>query len=226
MEYTTEEQQLEAIKKWFKKYGNQLSWVVLIFALAFSGGYYWRHHRQVLQTQASEQYLSLLLGVEKKEKETIESRGQHLKENYPNSVYATLGAFVLATNALEEKKYDVAEQNYQWILDNSNQPKFKSLARLRMMRLLIAQNKFKEALGYYNEKEADGFLTLMTELKGDILYQQKDLAGARSAYEKAMKEAPEEGLHGILLKMKLNELGASTDASQEKKADNKEGKLS
>lgn len=225
MEYVTEEQQLEAIKNWFKKYGNQLSWIILILSLAFGAGYYWQHHRKVVETQASEQYLSLLLGVEKKEKETIQSRGEYIKENYPSSVYATLASFVLATAAVEEKAYPVAEENLNWILKNSANPKFKSLARIRMMRLLIAQNKLKEALSYYNEKEADGFLTLMVELKGDILYQQKDLNGAREAYARALKDAPEEGLHGILLKMKLNELGV-TNTSEKKEVANNKGNLS
>ena len=47
----------------------------------------------------------------------------------------------------------------------------------------------------------------MEELRGDILMKQNDLEGARLAYKKAYESAPKEGMAGVFLKLKLDELG-------------------
>jgi predicted negative regulator of RcsB-dependent stress response len=47
----------------------------------------------------------------------------------------------------------------------------------------------------------------MAELKGDILVKQNKIEDAKKAYEKAYQAAPEMGLHGPTLKMKMEDLG-------------------
>ncbi len=212
--YATEEQQVEAIKKWFNQYGGMISWAIIIVTFVISGFYYWKHHQEVVREQASENYMSLLEGLEKKDKETIKSRAEVLINQYANSPYASLAGFVLAQEAVQEKELNNAEQHLQWIIKNSKQENFQAIAKIRLMRLLIAENKLDEALKQYDEKIANGYLTLMAELKGDILLKQKDIEAAKAAYQLAYTSAPEEGMHGPLLKMKMQELGIEPAASE------------
>ncbi|MBS0286172.1 MAG: tetratricopeptide repeat protein [Proteobacteria bacterium] len=214
--YVTEEQQVEAIKKWFNKYGNMLSWVVIVVSLTASGIMYWRHHQQVLEDAASDQYLALLEGVEKKDKATIDSKAQVLLAEYASSPYASLASFVLANESVDENKFDIAEKHLQWVMSHSKQANFQAIATIRLMRLLISQNKLDEALKLYNDKNMGPYLTLIAELKGDILVKQKKLDAAKTAYELALNAAPEEGMHGPLLKMKMQELGLESTAKDVK----------
>ncbi|HRE31439.1 MAG TPA: tetratricopeptide repeat protein, partial [Candidatus Berkiella sp.] len=96
-------------------------------------------------------------------------------------------------------------------LDYSKQADFQALARARLMRLLIAENKADEALAIFDEQKARAFLPLMAEMKGDILLKKNDVKGAIDAYQLALKSAKEEGMVGPLLKVKLEELGISVE---------------
>jgi predicted negative regulator of RcsB-dependent stress response len=215
--YATEEQQWEAVKGWFKKYGNTISWALIVILSIILAGQYWRHHKAVVRQEASENYMSLIMGAEQNDAATVKSKAQTLIDQYPGSPYAAFAALFLANHAVEAKELPNAEKQLQWVMAHSNQ-QLQALARTRLMRLKMAENKLDEALGLYDEGKADGFLTLMAELKGDILMKKNDKAGAQKAYEKALSAAPEENMHGPLLKMKLEALGSI--------ANNKEGKKS
>lgn len=224
--YSTEEQQVEAIKNWFKKYGGILSWVVIIICLVASVFMYWRHHQQVIREQASEQYMALLESLEKEDKTTANAKAEILLSRYASSPYAVLASLVLASDAVQANDLKQAELHLNWVIAHGKQADFQRIAKIRLMRLLIAQNKLDEAMQLYTEKKAEGFLTLMAELKGDILLKQKDIPGAKKAYELAYSSAPEEGMHGPLLKMKMEALGIKIPEPNEEKAVEKEASVS
>ncbi|MBI2792122.1 MAG: tetratricopeptide repeat protein [Gammaproteobacteria bacterium] len=215
--YATEEQQVEAIKKWFNKYGGHISWTIIIVSLIASGVMYWRHHQEVVREQASEQYMALLDALDKKDNDTINSKADIILNQYAGSPYAQLAELVLAYEAVEKKEYDKSEKQLDWVVHQGKIDDFQIIAKLRLMRLLIAQDKLDEAMKLYDEKNADGFLTLMAELKGDILLKKKDIEGAKKAYLLAYSSAPEEGMHGPLLKMKMEELGIDIDMNAKEK---------
>jgi len=204
--YATDEQQWEAIKAWFKKYGNRLSWVLIIVLSVILAIQYWYYHQSVVRQEASDLYMALLVGIEQQDPPTVKSKALLLKEQYATSPYAAFSALFLARQAIEANDLAQAEKELAWAMENGTDS-LQPLARLRLIRLKIAENKLDEALSLYEESKAGGFLTLMAELKGDILMQKKDLAGAQKAYEKALESAPEEGMHGPLLKMKIESKG-------------------
>jgi len=207
--YITEEQQLEAIKKWITKYAKPLLWGGGIILAMGMGVLYGRHHQEVLRQEASEHYFSLLSALAQKESITIESKASVLLAQFPRSIYATFGSFILADEAVKKGDLEKAVIQVKQILAQSQEPHFQALARVRLMQLLIAQEKETEALSYYDEKKADGFLTLMEELKGDILLKRNDRPEALKAYQKAWEVAPQKIMRGSLLKMKLEALGES-----------------
>ncbi len=214
--YVTEEQQVEAITKWFKKYGNMLSWIIIVIAFVISAFIYWRHHQEVLRDAASDQYLAMLEGLEKNDKDTINAKAQTLLKDYSHSPYASLASFVLAKQAVTENHLVDAQKNLKWIIENSKQTNFQAIARIRLVQLLIAENKLDEALSFCTEKNMGPYLTLIAELKGDIQLKQKEVDAAKKSYELALGAAPEEGMHGPLLKMKMQELGMDVNPKEEK----------
>lgn len=206
-----EEQQLTIIKKWWERYGKitsiSLSMVLGIIVL-IQYGY---HHKKVLNEQASEHYIALSKALDDKDEVTFNQETAILLQQYPRSIYATFAGFFAAKEALH--KEEDAEVHLRTIIQKSPAP-FKTLAQIRLMRLLINQQKLDEALALYDEEEMS-FLPLMAELKGDILVKKNDLTGAKEAYIQAIKLAPQEGMYGPLLKMKLNELPLSDQEKEE-----------
>lgn len=217
--YVTEEQQLEDIKKWFKKHGKTLVWAMSIVALIVAAFFYWQHHREVLHQQASDQYMALLDGIEQEDKTSIQNASALLLKQYATSPYATLAAFTLASLAIEDNELVTAQEHLEWIIKNSQQTPFQALARVRLMRVLLSANKPEEALKVYDERKADGFLTIMAELKGDALVKQNKIDEAQEAYKKAYQSAPEQGMYGALLKMKMENLGIDLEQLSDEKAE-------
>jgi len=215
--YATEEQQLEALKQWFKKYGNQLSWALIIILGLVAGVRYWFHHQEVVAEQASENYVSLMAAFEQNDQATMKNRAELLIKDYPQTPYASLAALVIAHQAVKDNDFKNATEGYQWVLKYGKQPDFQALARARLMRLLIAENKLDEALAVFEQDKARGFLPLMAEMKGDILLKKNDQKGAISAYQLAYQSAKAEGMVGPLLKMKLEELGVAVEKDKAEK---------
>jgi len=216
--YVTEEQQLEAVKNWFKKHSNQLIWGLIIILSSIAGVRYWYHHQTVIAEQASENYVSLMMAFEQNDQTTLKSKAELLIKDHPKSPYASLAALVVAHQAVKENDFKTATEGYQWVIKHGKQPDFQALSRARLMRLLIAENKPDEALAVFDEEKARAFLPLMAEMKGDILLKKNDQKGATTAYELAFKSAKEEGMVGPLLKMKLEELGIAVDKNKAEKS--------
>lgn len=207
MEYETEDQQWEAIKKWFKRYGNQLSWALIIILSIIVAGNYWRHHREVERERSADQYMSFLLTAAEKDKTVSLQKGDQFILDFPRSPYAALVAFSIAKDYMNEDQLDKAEPYLRRVMAQGEGPSFKALGRVRLMRLLFAKGDLEGALRLYDEKKAEGFLTEMAELKGDILLKQENQAGAITAYKLAYASSPANGMIGPLLKMKMENVG-------------------
>lgn len=214
--YLTEEQQVEAIKNWFNKHGNTLSWAIIAILSVGLAIKYWFHHQEVIRQHASDAYSAMVLGLDNKDDVTVKTQAQKLIDEHASSPYATFAAFALANEAIRENDMAKAEHELEWVINHAKQADLGALARLRLMRLLIAQNKLPEALGLYDEQKGKTYLPIMAELKGDILLKQNDRDGARKAYEQAFKLAPKEDMMGVLLKVKLEELGVDPNSISDK----------
>lgn len=208
--YATEEQQVEAIKQWFKKYGNLLSWILIIGLGLYSAIQYWQHHQKVVKTKASDEYGALLQAIEAKDNTTVEHTANLLVKDYESSVYAIFANFFLVDDYVKNKYWEQAENKLKWIIEHASQPQLVALAQWRLMKAYAAQGKESEAIAVYDQRKSDTYVSLMAELKGDILLKKGDKAQAMKAYEFAYSAAPEEGMHGPLLKMKMDELGIAT----------------
>ncbi|HRE31440.1 MAG TPA: tetratricopeptide repeat protein, partial [Candidatus Berkiella sp.] len=100
--YATEEQQLEAVKQWFKKYGNRITWALIIILGLVAGGRYWSHHQAVIANQASDNYVLMISALEQNDQTTLKSKAELLIKDYPQSPYASLAALVVAHQAVKE----------------------------------------------------------------------------------------------------------------------------
>lgn len=216
--YATEEQQLDALKQWFKKHGNKITWALIAIFSVIAAVRYFYHHKSVVGEQASENYVSLMMAFEQNDQTTLKSKAELLIKDYPQSPYASLAALVVAHQAVKDKDMKNAQEGYEWVINNGKQADFQALARARLMRLLIAENKPDEALKLFDEKKARGYLPLIAEMKGDILLKKNDQQGAISAYKLALESAKEEGMVGPLLKMKLEELGVAVESNKAEKS--------
>jgi predicted negative regulator of RcsB-dependent stress response len=209
--YSTEEEQIEAIKAWWKQYGTSVIAGLVLGGAIMGGTKYWMSHQNQKAVAASTEYQVLIDALDKDNLDQVLSRGAALVDQYPGTPYAALAALAMAKAKVEQGKFDEAEGHLQWVIDHGNQPELKHIARLRLAKLLLAEDKADAALAQLGGADPDNFQAAYEELKGDIYTHQGKTAQARSAYQAALAAMPE-GVDRSNLQMKLDDLGAK-DAS-------------
>lgn len=203
--HSTEEEQAEAIKRFFRENGLSLALGVIV---GLGGLYGWKAYNQNQITtaeQASDSYTKLVEGDD-----VLSSADAFISENKDTN-YAALAAFVAAKDAVEAQKLDVASEKLNWIVSNVDNAELKAIAITRLARIQIAQTNFDDALSTLNTPLPEAFNANVAELKGDIYAQQGNKEQARTAYQAAVDAG---GLTGNpLLQVKLDDLAVTSPAA-------------
>jgi predicted negative regulator of RcsB-dependent stress response len=200
--YVTDDEQVEAIKKWWKANGGAIIAGILIGLAVIFGWQYWSSYRTGRVEQASRHYDQLVQLLQKDNKEDARQQGNLLIEDFSNSLYAVLAALKLAKLAIDEGDNGTAAKQLQWVMENADQDEVKDIARLRLAQVLLAEGKLDEAELRLEQVSNDSFTAEREELKGDLYLARHQTDQARTAYQAALAT----GNGSALLQMKLDNL--------------------
>lgn len=207
--YATEEQQVEAIKKWWKKNGsNAITAGLLVLAVIF-GGQAWMGYRNADRESASAEYEAMMQSLQAGENDAAFSRGDTLLQKYSSTPYATLAAFALSKLKIDANEPVAAEAHLRWILQNDSDDNIQMVAKLRLARVLLAQQKYDDALAVVPAGDSGSFKSSFDEVKGDIYLAKGDKKSAQEAYRQALQSLPVNSNSRQLLQMKLDDFGTS-----------------
>lgn len=208
----TEEEQVEALKAWFKKNGSALIFG-LAFGLAAIGGYrFWNDYQLGQSQQASLAYTRLQNHLIAADAAKVFAEGEQLVKHFPGTPYAALASLGMARMSVENGSLDAAEVHLRWVIDNADQEGMQHIARLRLARVLAAEKKYDDALKLVNGSGQGSYVSLYSEIRGDILAAQEQPAQARSAYRKALDTLLDNDQRRPYIEMKLDELPAAESA--------------
>lgn len=203
--YATEEEQVQAIKRWFKENGTFAVIVLVLFFGALIGGNYWMENSASQRQNASLEYSQLQEDLQQGRHDAVLQRGDHLINNFSDTPYAVLSAFAIAKLKAEAGDMLAARARLQWVLDNSKQQEFIHMARIRMAAVMLAEGNGEGALTLLAVTDNSEYLPLYEELKGDVYVSLSQYEQARSAYQKALQA--NEQADNSMLQMKLDDLG-------------------
>lgn len=215
-ELRTEEEQVQAIKDWWKNNGSSLL-IGIGAALAIVFGWQaWENHQAQQRAEAANQFASILnaySSADDDSADTVAFLAETLRNEHGDSAYAIYGNLVLARQQMVEgKDPNAAIEALNWALENSTDyPALELVVRNRLARAQFAAGEYDAALGTLeNASNADAFAGIFSELKGDILLAKGDRNGAREAYL-AARDLSQQGRSAIL-ELKLSDLGVGEDA--------------
>jgi predicted negative regulator of RcsB-dependent stress response len=182
-----EQEQLAALKAWWKQYGNLvLTGVTLLFVgIAIWNGWNWYRNSQ--SQEAALLYESLQKAARTNDLKTAREASGAILEKFPGTVYGPLSALISARINFQAGDLRTAKAQLQWVIDNASGDEYKSIARLRLASVMVDEGTPDEALKVLSAKPAPGFEALFNSLRGDILLVQKKPADARNAYKEAEK---------------------------------------
>jgi predicted negative regulator of RcsB-dependent stress response len=215
-ELRTDEEQVEAIKQWWKNNGSSLL-IGIGAALAIVFGWQaWQNHQAQQRTEAASQFVTLMnaFGTEDETSaDTVAFVAKTLRDEHADSAYAVYGNLMLARiQLMQNSDAKGAVESLQWALDKAAETQPLALVvRSRLAQAQMALEDYDAALATIDgAKDSDAFGAMFAELRGDILLAKGDQEGARKAYL-AAREQGEENRSGVL-QLKLADLGVGGDA--------------
>ena len=207
--YATEHEQLEAVKKWWSRYGKFILAAALLGLAAALGWWSWQYHLRSQSLQASNEYQQMLAAMQGGATGAALALGENLVRRFPSTPYATLAALTLADLDLEIKNFTAARTYLHWVMDHAGQPGLRRVARLRLAQVLQAEGKTAAALAMLKQAEPGPFTAAYDELEGDLYRAQGKPVNARAAYRKALAALPASAANRALLQTKLDDVAAA-----------------
>lgn len=208
--YQTEDEQVEAIKKWWEENGKSAIFGVVLGLAAIFGWREWQDHRLEQSESASALYQQMISAARENNSESLSTNADELSTKYKDTTYAVFAKLALAKIAVRNGELDSAAEDLRWALDNCSQDSLVHVIKLRLIRVLIAQNKLSEADTMLSSSTDRGeFGVGYEELEADILRLEGNIEAARLAYQEALGMARSSGQDTVILDMKLDDLGRS-----------------
>ncbi len=222
--YLSEQEQIETIKNWWRRYGISVLIAVLVAVAGYWGWQLWQdRQQQMLVTTATlyqnmeQAYLLAQKSPQQREQQiaTLRHLGEQLKNDYPTHGYARFAAWLLARQAVEADDYQAAVAEYEWVLAHLSNGRFKgedsnagAISRLRLARLKLALQQPDAALELLKLVTDSAFQVQQSEIRGDVLMAKGDQAGAVDAYEQALAATAMDDPLRQLTEMKLDDAKA------------------
>jgi len=209
-ELQTDEEKVEAIKKWWKENGTSVIAGVVIGLGAVFGWRAWVDHRDSVGQHASLAYEQLLAATLNGAAESAEAEAKSLIGDYGNTAYAPLANLALARVRVEQDDLAGAATALRSALEQAPDPALAKLAAFRLARVLIADGDLDGATAVIAQHDDGGaFAADFAGLRGDIAVSRKDWQAARTAYRQAIDGG---AALARIIELKLQDLPAG-DAS-------------
>jgi predicted negative regulator of RcsB-dependent stress response len=204
----TEEQQVEQLKKWWKEYGLSIvSGIVIAIVVIFGWKFYSQHKTEQAQN-ASVIYSRMVISELSQDSQDVTLQANKLMQDYKHTPYAKLAALFLAKIDVAANNFADAQKHLKWAEAHAHVKAIKQLAKVRLAKIYINQNKLDDALSELNQLVDSSFAGLVYETRGDAYARKGNVAKAREAYAKAIKSIKDAARVRPLLQMKLDNLVA------------------
>ena len=187
-ELKTEEEQIEAFRTWWKEYGAYVIGGVVLGGLVLFGINYQGSARLAAQQEASTLYDQLTDEVVDGDLEAAEAIASQLADEYSNTAYVAQSKLAMARLYMDENRDEDAANTLRTLIELDDVNELKQVARLRLAKVLLYQDKADEALEVVGESPTDAFAARFAEVRGDAYTQLEDVEAARAAYQDALAQ--------------------------------------
>ena len=233
----TEEEQIEAIKKWLDENGTSLVVGIVVAVAGVFGFQSWQNSTRESGEAAAALYGSLteaaiVAPTATLTEETIQSSrfiADTLKTDHGGTAYAQFAALLMAKLAVEDNDLELATRELEWVIEQGPDYSIEVIARIRLARVLLAGQRRDDALAQVEQLDAGAHESSRQEVLGDIYMALDRHEDAREAYQAAL-DGVVEGSNKPFLEMKLRDVPAvamapavSSESSEEGAADQASG---
>lgn len=208
MSYHEEQETLDELKAWWARWGNAITWVLLIallIAAGFNGWHYWQRKQTA---KASELYVTVQQSVAAGDKARIADVAKRMEDDYAHTPYAQMTALQAARALYLASDTDGAKAQLQWAIDHAKDDEYREIAKLRLAGILLDQKDYAGGLKLLADEPPAAFKGLYADRRGDLLAAQGKNDDARTAYKSALAATGDmDASQKQLIQFKLDALG-------------------
>jgi len=217
-----EQEQLDEIKVWWKRYGNLLINVITALSLIVVAWQGWNWYQRNQSAEASMVYSVLQKSLLEKDSQRVKTASDQLLDKFAGTSYASLGALTAAKAMIDAGDAKSAKAQLLWVVEHGKD-ELRDLARLRLAAVLLDETDFDQALKQLEGSVGPNFETIFSDNRGDVFTAQGKKAEALGAYQNALSKldaadkslnrpAPQgqsSAVYRELLRQKIDALGVS-----------------
>ncbi len=214
MAYDLEEQeQIANFKAFWNRFGNLISWVLIIALGSYAGYNFWNSHQRGKAAEASGLYDQMFEAAQANDNAKVQRMAADIESKYDSTAYAQMAALAAAKTAFDANDLKTAKAQLQWAADHGND-EYKSIARLRLSGVLLDEKAYDQALTLLNGDFLPQFAAEVADRKGDVLVAQNKLAEARTAYQAALGKMDKKHPGRQIVQIKLEAIGGTVPAEK------------
>ncbi|MDO9313809.1 MAG: tetratricopeptide repeat protein [Burkholderiaceae bacterium] len=204
-----EQEQLDAVKHFWKRYGNLITWLLILVLGGYAAWNGWNWWQRDQATKAGAMFDELDRVAQAGDADKTNRIFNDLKDRYPATAFAQQGGLLSAKVQADNGKPDIAQATLGWVAANAAETEYQTIARLRLAGLLLDEKKYDDALKQLDAATAPSFEALVADRRGDVLFAQGKADDAKAAYDKAWKAMDPKIEYRRLIEAKLASLGAA-----------------
>lgn len=201
---TSDKEQIQMVKDWWKQYGTTILVAVLVFAVINFGWRHWQQYKHHRIDRNSTDYMQMLVAFDQQKKDEAKLYAKRLMQDDSKSAYASLAALMQAKVAVQAGDLKLAQEQLQFVIKKSSDNTLCQLARIRSARIFLATKQPQEALKLLATVNDDAYKAEINEISGDALLALGKALEAKQAYQKA-KDGIIKDAKSPLLQLKMQQ---------------------
>ncbi len=189
----SEKEQIEQIRNWWSEYGGYVIFGIAAGALILFGYNYYQTSRLNQQLQASAIYETLTNHVVDGDLEDAEVLAGQLGTEFAGTTYAAQSKLAMARLYMDKNRDQDAADVLGEILAGDGDDAIKHVARVRLARILLYQDKAAEVVELLQGEENAAFAATYGEILGDAYHALGRIEEAQAAYQGVLMDPLSQG---------------------------------
>ncbi|HFF1655827.1 TPA: YfgM family protein [Providencia rettgeri] len=204
--YTNENDQVDAIKRFFANYGAPLVIGLVIGVGGVFGWNYWQSHKVNVLQESAQKYETINTQLRSGSEQGVIAAQKFAAET--DDVYSAMMGLELAQIAVDKGDLANAQTALSNALAKAKTVEMLDLINLRLARVQLAQGNADAAIASVANIKGKSWQATAQDVRGDALLHKGDKAGAKAAYAQGLESEGSQSLRGILT-LKLNNVSNS-----------------
>lgn len=206
-ELLSEKEQIEAMRSWWKDNGVYVVMGIVIGVGGIFGLNQWRTSQTETHVAASTLFEDLAEEIAENRVEPAETLAGNMYDDYAGTIYADQARLAMARLYMDQGRDEDAAAQLTALLEGAVDEQMKMVARLRLAKVLLYQDKADEVIALLGDYTESGFGARYNEALGDAHAQLGAHQAAEEAYLAALGDPLASQLvDTTLIQMKISDL--------------------